>query len=540
MLITSHKKKHLFLIRSAKFRERIEAAVSSAQRASKYALQKADIAVSRTATARSKAEMADTVADHARIDSEVAVATAREFAPDFKPSVLDRFEKLRIRDRYRTQIDIPLNSYKSPNTSTANSPKIVQAEKRTAYNAEPGPPSQTSVPHTSIRRTSLLQKQVSIGYSGSAGNNAFAEPSMLATTISSQSSNYDSVMSPNTAQHHLIQKQKSKEYQYSHHDSPSYNMPNQNHLSHQYQSHQFNSNFGSHVSPAQDMYVNTNNLPLSNQSMMQQQSYDLYNTQLQPNKINKSYENYVSDIEQYQPNQEFQQQKYHSQTPYESNSNQILSQMQTSEPPHVQSTPREPNEGSRHPHIGSVSQSSIDHFDHYKRPPSRDSSVDRYARATNRLSSSRQPSLDRTVGITNPALSNPIDTETTARAGSAFRNIAPPVSYTGNGSVLQKSMASPQTETPLYKRPSAQFSNPNQPFEDILLRQRTLGQDIIPSPREPKRTESLYLPPKPTNNFETRGDIHKGKVSDYKNRFDSAAHCSWCDERSNNFNTYLS
>jgi len=41
------------------------------------------------------------------------------------------------------------------------------------------------------------------------------------------------------------------------------------------------------------------------------------------------------------------------------------------------------------------------------------------------------------------------------------------------------------------------FSSPNQPFEDVLLRQRTLGQDIIPSPLQPKRTESLYLPAKP-------------------------------------------
>ena len=47
ILITSNKKKHLFLIRSAKFRERIDSAVSAAQRASKIALQKADIAISR-------------------------------------------------------------------------------------------------------------------------------------------------------------------------------------------------------------------------------------------------------------------------------------------------------------------------------------------------------------------------------------------------------------------------------------------------------------------------------------------------------------
>lgn len=56
--------------------------------------------------------------------------------------------------------------------------------------------------------------------------------------------------------------------------------------------------------------------------------------------------------------------------------------------------------------------------------------------------------------------------------------------------------ASPRSSVQM---PSAQpvYSSPNQPFEDVLLRQRTLGQDIIPSPREPKRTESLYSPQKP-------------------------------------------
>lgn len=47
VLVTSLTKRHLFLMRSAKFRERIDSAVNAAQRASKIALQKADIAISR-------------------------------------------------------------------------------------------------------------------------------------------------------------------------------------------------------------------------------------------------------------------------------------------------------------------------------------------------------------------------------------------------------------------------------------------------------------------------------------------------------------
>merc|ERR1711970_1238296 len=79
-----YKNKHLFLIRSAKFRERIDSAVNAAQRASKIALQKADIAISRTATARGKAEQADYAAVCAREDSSEARACAQTFAPEFQ------------------------------------------------------------------------------------------------------------------------------------------------------------------------------------------------------------------------------------------------------------------------------------------------------------------------------------------------------------------------------------------------------------------------------------------------------------------------
>ncbi|EDS29473.1 junctophilin-1 [Culex quinquefasciatus] len=67
-------------------------------------MEKADIAVSRTATARGKAELADVAADHARMDSDLAIQMAREFAPDFKPQLLERFERLK-RDRIKPAMD---------------------------------------------------------------------------------------------------------------------------------------------------------------------------------------------------------------------------------------------------------------------------------------------------------------------------------------------------------------------------------------------------------------------------------------------------
>merc|ERR1712061_233741 len=88
VLVTSTNKRHMFLIRSTKFRERIDSALNAAQRASKIALQKADIASSRTATARGKAEQADIAGCHAREDAQIAVNCAKEFGAD--PTSLDK------------------------------------------------------------------------------------------------------------------------------------------------------------------------------------------------------------------------------------------------------------------------------------------------------------------------------------------------------------------------------------------------------------------------------------------------------------------
>ncbi|CAL1289873.1 unnamed protein product [Larinioides sclopetarius] len=84
VLVSSGKKKHLFMLRSTKFKERIDAAVNAAARASQIALQKADIAISRTATSRGKAEQADIAAIHAQEDATIARQIAKQFDPDIK------------------------------------------------------------------------------------------------------------------------------------------------------------------------------------------------------------------------------------------------------------------------------------------------------------------------------------------------------------------------------------------------------------------------------------------------------------------------
>lgn len=65
------------------------------------------------------------------------------------------------------------------------------------------------------------------------------------------------------------------------------------------------------------------------------------------------------------------------------------------------------------------------------------------------------------------------------RAPSAIRSSTPL-----NGSVVGSGAA-----TPTYA------ASTSSQFEGALLRNRSLGQDILPSPGQPKRTESLYVTP---------------------------------------------
>lgn len=551
VLITSQKKKHLFLIRSAKFRERIEAGVSSSQRASKYALQKADIAVSRTATARGKAEMADSVADHARVDSEIAVATAREFAPDFKPNVLERLERISYRERFRAPSAEPIHRPPLQHAATVGaSPSQLTPQKNPPFQQGP------------VRRTSMLKKQPSVDYpSGSPPSNMSDSgmvggmQSQMAQVMSpsSQPSGYNSGPMMNSGppqqqmydQQYQPHSQMSQQQQQQHHQTPQYHpsyndpsMPNQNFSNYVNQTPtqgqgQYMDQYGNSLPPNQHSFNNTQSNFYGQTQMPNPKMYSpgssagAYSPSPYTNQPSQSYPNYNLASNTNQMSQGYNQQPNQSQSQqqniYDDRSRQQQSptqdqqqQQQSQEGPgssNLRRNSRQVNENCRPPPLGTFAQTSIDHFAHYEQPPSRDSSVDRYARAASRLSGSRQPSIDRTGGSAN---AQPVETplDRGVRAGSAFRSIganAPaPATSAGNGSVMTGMGAMPRSNTPSMATQPV-YSSPNQPFEDVLLRQRTLGQDIIPSPREPKRTESLYLPPKPAPAANV-GAAAKGKL----------------------------
>ncbi|KAK5646421.1 hypothetical protein RI129_004885 [Pyrocoelia pectoralis] len=383
VLITSNKKKHLFLMRSAKFRERIDAAVNAAQRASKIALQKADIAISRTATARGKAEQADIAADHARSDSDVAQAVAKQYAPDFKQPGLDRL-KARYREKY---VNASYNSAKD-SSLTSNIANEIHNQLPNQINSQI--PNQ--IPNKITNQVSDIQNQ-----------------------YSSQIPNHTSVLEQNK------------------------------------------------LGP-----------PLHNQNTYANQSNNLYAEKSQPSPTHTI--NYGPNINSNSIDAKQIIEK-------DTRGRKSISREEEPTASAIRRMSRRVS-GDRPPNIGWVPhQTSIDYFDHYKRPPSRDSSVDRYTRATGRLSSggSRQPSVEINSGATNTP-------ERMSRAPSVVRGTTPTPMPTKNGNVLTgnsiKSNISPMTSINSLQLP---------PFEDVIIRKRGLGQDIVPSLNQPKRTESLYI-----------------------------------------------
>lgn len=122
-----------------------------------------------------------------------------------------------------------------------------------------------------------------------------------------------------------------------------------------------------------------------------------------------------------------------------------------------------------------------DHFDHYKRPPSRDNSVDRYSRAASRLSGgSRQSSVEKQQLQHQHWRSDDA-------SSSSDKSFGVGASAAAVAAKSQQGFAAAAGGTPIRQPP---------PFEEIILRQRNLGQEIVPSPvGQPKRTESLYVNP---------------------------------------------
>ncbi|XP_050426900.1 junctophilin-1-like isoform X2 [Adelges cooleyi] len=481
VLVTSQKKKHLFLIRSAKFKERIEAAVNASHRASKIALQKADIAISRMATARGKAEQSDIAADHAREDYEIAKLTAKQFAPDF---IQPGLEKTRLREilKQRMSMDPALSGAMG---AVAPGPPV------------PAPPEKNSVTFggdfPSARSSSFDSASKDIASGGPSAESQFkpkshyAQPYYQSTSsnqipASSSQSNYSNNKPAYSPRNSLADTSRVHNNSMSASNGGNYNSYNNNNNNNSSSGYRTNDYHGTGKQPAPPPPLSpfsqngggggNQNRPYGGgggggsgssrsgdgrrQSTAHQPSTSGYMHR------DESGDGYLNNGFGYDS----------SRTQYDNGGGS--SRPGPSDEPDS-SLRRNKNYVNRES-LYNFQQAMSDHFDHYKRPPSRDSSVDRYSRAASRLSGeSRQSSVER------------VRRDVDVIPGDGGR----PMGGAGGG------MMSKQAAGSLGKAVAANsLAHTPPPFEEVILRQRNLGQEIVPSPiGQPKRTESLYVNP---------------------------------------------
>ena len=94
LISDKRKPSKLFLLRTSKFRDKIDAALNNAMKGATNAQQKAEIAMARANNARSKAHSAEIYAKQARQDSIDARISARAAAPDFRQPGLNSSMKI--------------------------------------------------------------------------------------------------------------------------------------------------------------------------------------------------------------------------------------------------------------------------------------------------------------------------------------------------------------------------------------------------------------------------------------------------------------
>lgn len=179
-----------------------------------------------------------------------------------------------------------------------------------------------------------------------------------------------------------------------------------------------------------------------------------------------------------------------------------------------------PNTSSSHPYNAntnssgnSYQQAMSDHFDHYKRPASRDSSVDRFSRARSKTrgmtpeiqpqsqiqnsSQSRASSRHRTpFAMDNPNLQQQSSGSMSGLRSSSNMALDAALMADSNARLRAETPGrNSGKESPIGGGDNNSVMKGSSVFDENIIRQRGLGQEIPPVPYTPKRTESLFLKP---------------------------------------------
>lgn len=473
----------------------------------------------RTATARGKAEQADEAADQAKEDCDIAQATAKQFAPDFKHPGFDR---IGLREKYRQKVYDA--QQKVAATVSQESEKILDGKSIPNHI----PPMHSQIPQNNRAPNAVPSRRPSTQYpkavdprlpnsSNYSADNRNLGPAQDPYYSSNQdnwkSANTTPQISPDSQKSYLpndqtnlygpVSQGSQQQQQQQQPSSYRFNQPSMDQSGQQYVNQDRRLSSTNRPQPNQRNQQNEWNPPQApprRQSILGQPSYDAQGNayidsgpsaygrnELRTGTVHSegpldrqamptSQQPYRPTTDSQGYRQPHDQQAYgqpqdhmYRQMP---NDNQAYRQQGSADQGYRPSAPSEQDtvNGARAP----GQRPSIDYFDHYKRPPSRDSSVDRYGRRSRQPSVEAAPSGGSRAGSVAPQPAMPSRPASRAATPAGNGHLA-----SGRGSI------------------SSRAGSREQPFEDSLLRKRTLGQEISPSPYQPKRTESLYVAPVP-------------------------------------------
>ncbi|KAM3923625.1 junctophilin-2 [Leptodactylus fuscus] len=162
-------KKRVIPLKSAKIRQKVDRSIEGAQRAAAIARQKSEIAASRTAHAKGKAEGAEQAAQAANNESSIARTMARELSPDFyqpgpeyikrklMQEIIENAEPMELKEQASAANEEP------PATTPSESPQVPD-KQATSQDVSPvrtpSPPMAATPPDAKRLRTSSEKERL--------------------------------------------------------------------------------------------------------------------------------------------------------------------------------------------------------------------------------------------------------------------------------------------------------------------------------------------------------------------------------------------
>ncbi|TRZ17313.1 hypothetical protein HGM15179_009809 [Zosterops borbonicus] len=167
-------KKRVLPLKSAKIRQKVDRSVEGAQRAAAIARQKSEIAASRTAHAKAKAEGSEQAAQAANNESGIARTMARELSPDFyQPG--PEYQKRKLLQEIIENAEHAVNMEEESPRPEAAPPPPTPPESPQLHEAEEARPRSSPAPSPAATPPEAKRAKAGPRQDGALGSGGWAE-----------------------------------------------------------------------------------------------------------------------------------------------------------------------------------------------------------------------------------------------------------------------------------------------------------------------------------------------------------------------------